>query len=168
MLPGGHLAATYLLIRCANLYGVEFAPSETLLIISSGLLPDIDLAFGFINGKTGEKHHQHITHTPLGLFGIISIFSILFNVRFVTWVISYTAMLMHLFLDDMGYILGYFKIAKKQKPQINWLFPIYKYPLAEKRVTSYVEALVGYLKTYPIFYLEIVLIVIACVFFLLF
>jgi len=162
MLPGGHVATTYITIKTAEALGASIDPKETLIILAAGLIPDIDLFFGMVNGKTGEKHHQQITHTPIELFGIAVFLAVLLKLGFVVGAISFFVMILHLFLDDLEYQLSRFRLIRKiAQPQINWLFPFTSYPQSQGRIESYTNALKAYLKSYPIPQIEVGLILIA-------
>ena len=67
MLTGGHIATSYLLAQTAKSLGLPLIGNEVLGIIIAGNVIDLDFFVGFFTGKTGEAHHQNITHTPLGI-----------------------------------------------------------------------------------------------------
>ncbi|KKP34626.1 MAG: hypothetical protein UR23_C0035G0013 [Candidatus Roizmanbacteria bacterium GW2011_GWA2_32_13] len=59
MLTGGHIAISYLLAESPKLFGLTLSNNEIILIIISGNIVDLDFLIEFINGKTGEAHHQN-------------------------------------------------------------------------------------------------------------
>jgi len=62
MLTGGHIAISYLLAETPRLFGLTLINKEIISIIIAGNIVDLDFLIGFINGKTGEAHHQNLTH----------------------------------------------------------------------------------------------------------
>ena len=105
MLTGGHIATSYLLVETAKSIGIPLTNSEIVSSVIAGNISDFDFLYGFINGKTGEAHHQNITHTPFGVLllwlGIILLFQLATD--FSTLLLF--SLFFHLILDDVG-LLG--------------------------------------------------------------
>lgn len=162
MLTGGHIAISYLLAESAKSFGIPLNNSEIYTIIIAGNISDIDFIVGLFNGKTGEAHHQNISHTPLGVLIIWLIFQILFQFSFYMSILILSALFIHLIFDDIGYWAFRLKLYKfTVLPQVNWLYPItkfHKFPL----VKSNRAVLENYLfKAWPISLLELILILTA-------
>lgn len=175
MLTGGHVAVSYLVAESARHFGLPLTNTEVLGIVIAGNIVDLDFLLGFLNGKTGEAHHQNITHTPIGVFSIWLGIDLLFHPFLYLSLSLLVIMMIHLVLDDIGYWAYKAKLYKSAvNPQINWLYPLTKFHtdqlmknnkagllLRNKDVLKY------YLfNTWPIFLLEIILIVTALVVFL--
>jgi len=168
MLTGGHIAASYLLAQTVKSFGLYLTGNEVLGIVIAGNVIDLDFFAGFITGKTGEAHHQNITHTPLGIITIWIVANFLFHPSVGFSLLLLTAMLLHLIMDEVGYWAYKLKLYKAVVfPQINWLYPItgfHKHELmkSNKNVLNYYLC-----KTWPISLTELVLIVVASVIFFL-
>ena len=65
MLTLGHIATSYLISIGAKNAGFPISSNEILQIVVAGNIMDVDFIIGQFTGKTGETHHQNITHTPL-------------------------------------------------------------------------------------------------------
>lgn len=125
MLTGGHIAASYLLAETAKSFGVLLTGSETLGIIITGNIIDLDFFVGFLTGKTGEAHHQNISHTPAGILLVWIIANLLFHPSFTVALLLLISMCIHLVLDEIGYWAYRLKFYKSPVgPQVNWLYPI--------------------------------------------
>lgn len=166
MLTGGHIAASYLLAQTAKSFGLSLTENEILGVIVAGNIIDLDFFAGFITGKTGEAHHQNITHTPLGIISVWLVANLLFHPSTGLSLLLLMAMFLHLIMDEIGYWAFKLKLYKAVVfPQINWLYPFagfHKHELMKnnKSVLNY------YLfKTWPISLTELVLIVVALVVF---
>ena len=162
MLTPGHIATSYLIVEGARNIGVDLNNEQILLIILSGNVLDVDFLVGLFNGKKGELHHQNITHTPVGalIVGLLLVF--IFQINVILAALIFLSLFIHLFLDDLSHILSVLKIYKKNgETQINWFWPITKYP-DRKVMTSNKEILKYYLtKAWLIASLEIICIAIA-------
>lgn len=168
MLTGGHIGASYLLAQTAKSFGLSLTGNEVIEVIIAGNIIDLDFFAGFITGKTGEAHHQNITHTPLGITAIWAVTNLLLHPSIGLSLLLLTSMLLHLVMDEVGYWAYKLKLYKVVvSPQINWLYPFtgfHKHELikSNKSVLSY------YLfKTWPISLTELVLIVVALIVFFL-
>ena len=167
MLTGGHIAASYLLAESAKAIGIPLPNADVLNIIVAGNIIDLDFFIGFFNGKTGEAHHQNITHTPFGILLIWGGMNLLFHPSIYVSILLFISLFMHLILDDVGYWIYRLKLHKfVVNPQVNWFYPFtpfHTYPL----VTNNKTILKNYLfKTWPIALIEFVLILAALVIFL--
>lgn len=167
MLTGGHVAVSYLLVEPAKFINLPLTNTEVLEIIIVGSIVDLDLLLGFLNGKTGEAHHQNITHTPIGVFTIWLGINLLFHPSFQPSLLLLVAMMIHLVLDDMGYWAYKVRLYKSVvNPQINWLYPLTRFH-KNQMTRDNKDTLKYYLfSTWPIFLLEIILIAIASIVFL--
>lgn len=147
MLTTGHVAASYVIAKTAQITGFPITNNETLLIIAAGNILDLDLILGSVVGMKGEKHHNLPTHTPLGVILIWSVWLVTFGQYFsnATNLLLLLALFTHLILDDLGYWfckLGWQEISKS--PQINWLFPFRKFDTKDE--TGNILALERYFK----------------------
>lgn len=166
MLTGGHIAISYLLTEAPKLFGLTLSNKEIILIIIAGNIVDLDFLIGLVNGKTGEAHHQNLTHTPFGIFLIFFGSYLLLKPPLLLSILIIFSMIFHLILDDIGYWVYLFGLTKiKINPQINWLFPFKSFPKI-KMMTDNKEVLKFYLlKTWPIVLLELIFIIIALIIF---
>lgn len=166
MLTGGHIAASYLISQAAKSFGVQLTNNEILAIIIAGNIPDIDFLIGFVTGKTGEAHHQNITHTPVGIFLIWLTIIFVFKTSFILSLLLLIALLIHLMFDDIGFWIHQMKFMKTPVyPQINWFYPLTKFHKnklmrSNKRVLKYYV-----FNTRPVFLTEVLLIIFSLVMF---
>ncbi|OGG08952.1 hypothetical protein A2154_00905 [Candidatus Gottesmanbacteria bacterium RBG_16_43_7] len=167
MITGGHIAVSYLLAESAKSLGIHLTNNEVIGIIIAGNITDIDFFAGFLNGKTGEAHHQNITHTPFGILLIWGVMNLVFHPISYVSLLLLLSLLIHLILDDVGYWAyrtGIYKLAVN--PQVNWLYPFtqfHKQPL----ITSNKVVLRNYIfKAWPIALAEGILIVLAIIIFI--
>ena len=167
MLTGGHIAASYLIAETAKSFGVPVTASETIQIIIAGNIVDIDFFVGLINGKTGEEHHQNITHTPLGAVTLLILLSILFDASVVSAALLGISLFIHLILDDVGYWMYKLGIYKSRtNSQVNWFYPFNKFQ-KHNLIKGNKEVLKFYLvKAWPVAVIEILLVLIAVIVFL--
>lgn len=125
-----HLAASYLLAQSSKFAGLELNNNDVLLIVTAGLILDIDYVIGYAMGKKGEAHHNFITHTPFGAFVIWALFSLTFGNQFSMPILalSLLSLFIHLTLDDVSHWFYKLKLQETSKyPQINWAYPITKF-----------------------------------------
>ena len=166
MLTGGHVAISYLLAETPRLFGLTLTNKEIISIIIAGNIVDLDFLLGFVNGKTGEAHHQNLTHTPFGISLLYFGWYLLLQPSFLLSILIIASMFLHLVLDDVGYWtykLGFTKV--EINPQINWLYP-FKTFTKIKMMTNNKEVLRFYLlKAWPIALLELILIITALIIF---
>lgn len=162
MLTGGHIAASYLLTQGAKSFGVPLTENEVLSVVVIGNIVDLDLFVGFLTGKTGEAHHQNISHTPIGAVIFWTIANVIVHPPIALSMVFLAALFLHLVLDDIGYWAYKLKLYKSLVyPQINWLYPIAKYHKNELMKNNKTVLKYYLFKTWPISILELVLIVIA-------
>lgn len=167
MLTGGHIAASYLISQAAKSFEVSLTNNEILAIIIAGNIPDVDFLIGFVTGKTGEAHHQNITHTPVGIFLIWLTIIFVFKTSFILSLLLLIALLIHLVLDDIGFWAYQLKLMTTPVyPQINWFYPLTKFHKnklmrSNKRVLKYY-----FFNTRPVFLTEVSLILVALMVFL--
>lgn len=167
MLTGGHIAASYLLAQSAKSFGLPLTGNEILGVIAAGNIIDLDFFAGFITGKTGEAHHQNITHTPLGVIFIWTGINLLFSPTTYFSLLLLISMFLHLIMDEYGYWIYRLKLYKSVVyPQINWLYPFTKYHKHELMKSN--KSVLNYylFKTWPISLTEAVLILVALAVFL--
>jgi hypothetical protein len=161
MLTLGHIATSYLITEGAMFSGVPLSNSQVLGTILIGNLPDIDFLTGFITGKKGERHHQNITHTPLGNIILWILITLIFKTSYYFSFILWVTLFSHLILDDIGH--WFYKLKLHKYPvgqQINWLYPITKFS-NHTMPETYTESLKIYLtKAWPTALLEILIIVV--------
>jgi hypothetical protein len=167
MLTFGHIATSYILGETLKGVGVPITNPELVIMVIIGNLPDIDFFAGYITGKKGEAHHQNITHTPLGVFGVWLLAIILLKPTTLIALAYLASILLHLVLDDFGYWLYKLKLVHmKMDPQINWLFPLRPYS-SHSLIISTKKVLKHYLfSAYPISLLELAISLIAILLFL--
>ncbi|MDP3093367.1 MAG: hypothetical protein Q8N16_01225 [bacterium] len=128
MLPPGHLAVSYILVKSAELAGFNVSFPETLVILAGSIILDFDIVFASFLKKS---HHDLATHTPLGVFGIWLSFVLPFGSYFSTAakVLILLCLLLHLVLDETGFWLCRLRLQEiSEEPQINWLYPLTKFP----------------------------------------
>jgi len=164
MLTGGHIAVSYLLAETSKLFGLTLTNKEVITIIIAGNIIDLDFLIGFFNGKTGEAHHQNLTHTPFGILLLNIGWYLLLKPSFSLSVLILVSTFLHLILDEISYWaykLGFIKT--KINPQINWLYPFKSFPKVEL-IKSNKESLKFYLlKAWPIALMELILIITALI-----
>lgn len=157
---------SYLLAETPKLFGLTLTNKEILTVIIAGNIIDLDFLVGLFNSKTGEAHHQNLTHTPFGILLLYFGWYLLFKPSFLLSILIIISMLFHLVLDEIGfwgYKLGLTKI--KVNPQINWFYPFRRFPKIEM-MTNNKEVLWFYLfKAWPIALMELILIIIALIIF---
>lgn len=127
MLPPGHIAASYILIKSVELVGFRISLPETLVVLTASIVLDFDLLAA---GRLKKSHHDLFTHTPLGIFLIWLAFVLLFGADLspAAKILVLAAFFGHLILDELGFWLckiGLQGVSKK--PQINWLYPLRKF-----------------------------------------
>ncbi|MBU4350740.1 hypothetical protein KKF47_03495 [Patescibacteria group bacterium] len=162
MLPPGHIAASYILIKSVETLGFKISLPEIMLILVASVVLDFDL---IVAHRLKKSHHDLFTHTPWGVFLIWLGFILLFgaNLSLATKILVLVVFFIHLFLDELGFWLcklGFQEVSKES--QINWLYPIKKFkdrqesfPLNAKFLLHY------YQKAKANVFLEIVLSLIA-------
>lgn len=162
MLTGGHVAVSYLLAESAKSFGLPLTGTDVLWTIVAGNIIDTDFFLGFLTGKTGEAHHQNITHTPIGVLLIVLGIILLFHPSLTFSFLLFLALFIHLILDDIGYWFYKLNFLKSHvNPQVNWLFPITPFH-KNKLMKSNKDVLKYYLfKTWPVSLTEAGLIVLA-------
>ena len=162
MLTGGHIAALYLLTETLRLFGLTLTNKEIIAVIIAGNIIDLDFLTGFFNGKTGEAHHQNLTHTPFGILLLSAGWYLLFKPSFPLFILIIVSMFFHLVFDEIGYWvhkLGFIRI--KVNPQINWFYPSKPFSKVEL-IKSNKKSLKFYLlKAWPIALMELILIITA-------
>jgi hypothetical protein len=131
MLTPAHIAASYLLSQTPGLLHITLGTNEVLAIVVAGNVVDLDFIWGIINKKSGDDHHNFITHTPIFTVSIWLLVFLVFNnmFSFMAWTLILLSGLLHLFLDDIGYWFcrfGWQQISKYH--QINWLYPFKSFP----------------------------------------
>jgi len=167
MITGGHIAASYLLTQTATYFGYPISPVEIMQVIVAGNIVDVDFLTGMVTGKTGEAHHQNITHTPFGTLIIWGVLLLILRPTIVVAVLLLLSLLLHLVLDDIGYWMYKLKlITLVTNPQINWLYPFRAYH-KNKLIMGNVEVIRFYfLKAWPVALMETILIIAALFVFL--
>lgn len=167
MLTGGHIAASYLITESVSSFGIPLSGNEVLITIAAGNIVDFDLLIGYLNGQTGEAHHQNISHTPIGIFGIWLGINLLFHPASPFSLVLLITMFVHLLLDDIGYWAYKLKLYKLPvNPQINWLYPLTEFHKNQLMKSNRVVLKYYFLKTWPIALIEIILIIISLIVFL--
>lgn len=164
MLTPGHIAISYLLAEGAKTAGLPLDTGQTVVVMLAGNISDIDFLFSKYTGKTGESHHQNITHTPVGAFIMSLIFAFLLNTSLQYYFVILTSCMLHLVLDDIGYWFYRFGLYRsKTNPQINWFYPFTKFH-DHKTITDNKETLRFYLfKSWPVSILELIIIIAAAI-----
>lgn len=164
MLTGGHISISYLLAEGARSFGFPITSNEIAQIIISGNVMDIDFLVGLVTGKTGEAHHQNITHTPLGAILLWGFLFLVFQPSFIVSLFFLISLFLHLVFDDLGYWM--YKLIlynTPTNPQINWLYPLTTFH-KNKLIKGNKEVLIFYLfKAWPVALLELLLILVAII-----
>ena len=128
MLPPGHLAASYILVKSASVFGFNLSFPETLAILASSIILDFDIIFASFLKKS---HHDLASHTPFGVFVIWLVIILLFENHLspAAKTLILVSLFLHLVLDELGFWLCKLKLQEIAKePQINWLYPLTKSP----------------------------------------
>lgn len=166
MLTSGHIASSYLLAEGMKCFGFSLTSKEVLQIIAVGNVMDLDFLVGLVNGKTGEAHHQNITHTPLGAILLWGFLFFVFSAIIVYTVslLFLISLFLHLVFDDIGYWMYKLKLYNAPaNPQINWLYPLTTFH-KNKIIKGNKEVLNFYLfKAWPVALLELLLILVAII-----
>ncbi len=164
MITGGHIAISYLLAGGVKHFGLPLSSGETLQIIIAGNVMDIDFLVGLVTGKTGEAHHQNITHTPLGAILLWGFLFLVFQPSFVVSLLFLISLFLHLVFDDIGYWMYKLKLYNTPtNSQINWLYPLTTFH-KNKLIKGNKEVLIFYLfKAWPVALLELLLILVAII-----
>ncbi|MDP2927004.1 MAG: hypothetical protein Q8N65_02625 [bacterium] len=128
MLPPGHIAASYILVKSVELAGFNISGAETLVVLAASIVLDFDLlSANFLK----RSHHDLISHTPLGAFilWLIFIFIVGGNLSPTGQILILLSLLLHLLLDEAGFWLYRLKLQGiSREPQITWLYPRVKFP----------------------------------------
>lgn len=158
MLTPGHIAISYLIIKGFQHFGLPVTQNEILQTIVAGNVMDIDFLVGQFTQKTGEAHHQNISHTPLGAIIIFVVLILLFHPPITIAFILLISLIAHLVLDDVGYWMYKFKLYNTPtNPQINWLYPVTPYH-KNKLITGNKNVLLFYLiKAWPVAIFELLI-----------
>jgi hypothetical protein len=148
------------MVKLVELFGVKFSLPEAVVIIFSGIIPDLDLILGFILRR---GHHRLFTHTPIwmiivwvaiiGLCGLIGV-----ELSLVAAILILCSLLLHLTLDDLGW--WFHKLGLQSNncgSQITWFYPLKKMPdddegrkIKATTIINYcLESLPQYFKKYP-------------------
>lgn len=127
MLPPGHLAASYILVKSAEIFGFKVSLPETMLILAASVVFDFDL---IVANRLKKSHHELITHTPFGVFLIWLVFVLLFGnyLSIMTRVLILASLFLHLLLDEIS--MRFYKLGWQQQSmwvEINWLYPFKKF-----------------------------------------
>jgi hypothetical protein len=128
MLPPGHIAASYILIKSVELTGFRISGAETLVVLAASIVLDFDLLPA---QRLKINHHDLISHTPLGafIFWLIFIFIAGNYLSFEGQLLILISLLLHLVLDEAGFWLCRLKLQGiSREPQITWLYPWAKFP----------------------------------------
>jgi len=162
MLPPGHIAASYILIKSAEIFGFKISLPEIMLILAASIVLDFDLIAAH---RLKKSHHDFFTHTPFGVLLIWLAFILLFgaNLSLVAKILVLAAFFTHLFLDESGFWLckaGFQEVS--QEPQINWLYPIKEFKTRQESFPLNAKFLLYYYqKAKANVFLEIILSLIA-------
>jgi hypothetical protein len=141
----GHAAASYLLARSSQLFGYPISTSEIEICIVAGTILDLDVLAGLFLGKTGDKHHTLITHTPANVLIIVVALALITKIKLVLVILVALALLLHLVLDDISYWFYKLKLQENSPhPQINWLYPFKKGSPESSWITGYGNVLKVY------------------------
>lgn len=132
MLPPGHLASTYILIRAAEGLGFRLSPLETLAVLFSGLVLDFDM----VPSQLLRRHHHDLfTHTPFGSLVLWLIFVFIPGIPLSAdaKVLILLSLWLHLVLDQAGYWLCRLGLpGVSQESQITWQYPRRPFPKRQK------------------------------------
>lgn len=147
MLPPGHIAASYILVKSVEILGFKISLPEIMLILFASIVLDFDI---IVAHGLKKSHHDLFTHTPLGVFLIWLAFILLFGVNFslATKILVLVIFFIHLLLDELGFWLcklGFQKVS--QEPQINWLYPIKKFKTRQESFPLNAQFLLHYYQT---------------------
>ena len=170
MVLPGHIAAGYLTaLGVVTLSGLTLTPNEQITLLTLGALlgdgPDLDVFFSFLKKKTTSVtaltgHRDHITHIPL-LWLAIGLFIFLLtdsNFGKVLGLLLWLCPWSHFVCDSIFSSVG-----------IGWLKPFSKkeYTLFRRRefTLSTWKNLWRHLLISPLFYLEILLVIVAVIVF---
>ncbi len=162
MLPPGHIAASYILVKSAGIFGFKISLPEIMLILFASVVLDFDI---IVANRLKKSHHDLFTHTPFGVFLIWLAFILLFGVNFslTAKILVLAVFFIHLFLDELGFWfckLGLQEVSKES--QINWLYPIKEFPNRKDSIPINAKFLLHYYqKAKANVFLEIVLSLIA-------
>lgn len=167
MLTPGHIAASFIITAGAINLGFPISSNEIWQVIIAGNIMDMDFVIGQFIGKTGEAHHQNVTHTPLGATLILLILWLFFHPTILIMTLFLIALLVHLILDDIGFWMYKLRFYKTPtNPQVNWLYPLTPFH-KNKLIKGNKEVLSFYLfKAWPVALLELLLILVATILFL--
>lgn len=128
MLPPGHIAASYILVKSVELAGFNISGAETLLVLAASIVLDFDLLPA---QRLKISHHDLISHTPLGAFVLWLIFVFIVGdyLSPTGQILILLSLLLHLLLDEAGFWLCRLKLRGiSREPQITWLYPWAKFP----------------------------------------
>ena len=164
MITGGHIASSYLIAVGAKQLGLPISSTEILQIILASNVMDIDFIVGQFTGKTGEAHHQNLTHTPIGALLLLVVLILLFKPSLIIALLFLMSLFLHLVLDDAGYWMYRLNFYKTPtNPQVNWLYPATPFH-KNKLIIGNKKVLNFYLfKAWPVALLELLLILIATI-----
>lgn len=128
MLPPGHIAASYILIKSAETFGLNLSFPETLAVLASSIILDFDIIFASFLKKS---HHDLASHTPLGILIIWLVIILSFGNHLspAAKTLILLSLFFHLVLDELGFWLCKLKLQEiSEERQINWLYPLTKSP----------------------------------------
>jgi len=176
MLTFGHTARAYLITKAPPFSKIKFNKLEMFLVIFAGNIFDMDVVWYFLSGAPIGAHHLFFGHTPL--MGVIYfvVFYLLFRkrVKKQVFVMIALALFLHLFFDDLSYLLSLVGLTAHTHPEIFWLYPfdprrneVLGNFLANPNSYQYkmIEFMQYYItKTLLVFLLEILLIILALFF----
>ena len=132
MLPPGHIAASYILVKSVELAGFKISGTEILLVLAASFILDFDLLPA---QRLRINHHDLISHTPLGAFILWLIFIFIAGSYLspTGQILILLSLLLHLLLDEAGFWLCKLKLQGiSREPQITWLYPWAKFPRRKK------------------------------------
>lgn len=128
MLPPGHIAASYILLKSVELAGFKISGTEILLVLAASIVLDFDL----LPAQWLKKnHHDLISHTPLGAFILWLILISLYgnHLSLGGQLLILASFFFHLVLDEAGFWLCRLRLQGiSREPQITWLYPLVKFP----------------------------------------
>lgn len=125
MLTFGHTAGAYLITQAPPFFKIKLKRREIFLVLLAGNIYDMDVVWSFLSGTPIGAHHLFFGHTPLmGLFYFL-IFYLIFRKKMgsAVFILIALALFLHLFLDDLSYILSLVGLTAYAPPEIFWLFP---------------------------------------------